>query len=127
MKVRPYRQSDAASLKAIANASGFPYPDLTDPLVEAVVVIADEEDKPIMAVAAKRLVEIYLYVDSERSPGVKMDALKAAHRGMIEQLRALGYNSAEAFLPPAIAERFGKRLVRTFHWALNWPSFSKRF
>lgn len=80
-----------------------------------------------MACAAKRLVELYLYVDSEASPGVKMNALSMLHRGMAETLRAKGYNVCEAFLPPIVSGIFGRRLERTWGWIKNWPSWTVRF
>lgn len=127
MRIRPIRPEDIPVLEAMAEASGFPYPELSDPLIEAVRVVVDLEDRPVIAVVAKRLVEIYLYVDQGRSPVVKADALKLAHGGMCETLRQLGYNSGEAFLPPNVAEQFGRRLERTFRWIKNWQSWTLRF
>ena len=54
-------------------------------------------------------------------------AWKLIHKGMAEHLRPLGYTSVEAFLPPSVSERFGRRLERTFGWVKNWPSWTRRF
>lgn len=127
MTARPLQESDIPILAAIAASSGFPYPDFSDPLIELVHVVVDSQDRPVIAVAAKRLVEVYLYVDPERSPVVKMDALKMAHSSMATSLRDIGYNNAEAFVPPDIASAFGRRLERTFRWVKNWQSWTIGF
>ena len=129
MTVRPLRSSDIPILQELAERSGFPYPpDLSHPHIEAVLVAVDSEDRPIIAVAAKRLVEIYGYVDSERSPVVLLSAWKLLHGAMAQELRNLSYNSVEAFLPPSIAEKFGRRLERTFGWVKNhWSNWAIRF
>lgn len=112
----------------MADASGFPYPDLSGPHIEAVRVAVDSDDQPIMAVAAKRLVEMYLYVDPAHSPAVRIDALKAIHHDMATALREIGYTEGEIFLPPEIAGKFGRRLERTFGWVKNrWENWTLRF
>lgn len=125
MRVRHLEDGDIAALQQLADASGFPYPDLNDPLIEVVQVVVDSQDRPVVAIVAKRLVEIYMYVDAERSPVVKMDALKLAHPSMAAALRDIGYQTAECFLPPEVQESFGNRLIRTFGWVHNWHSFGK--
>lgn len=110
----------------MAAESGFPYPELNGPLIESVVVVVDSEDVPLMACAAKRLVELYLYV-SPQPPAVRMKALSLLHQGMAEALREKRYNSAEAFLPINVSGKFGRRLERTFGWIKNWPSWTIRF
>lgn len=127
MTSRPLRESDIPILQDIAVKSGFPYPNLDHPHIEAVEVATDSEGHIIMACAAKRLVELYLYVDQDRSSAVKMSAIRQLHQGMAEKLRAKGYDSAEIFIPPAIEKSFGRRLIRSFQWVRNWPSFCKRF
>lgn len=126
MYARPLRADDIPILDAMAQASGFPYPALTDPLLESVVVIADADDKPIAACAAKRLVELYLYSGNSPAP-VRMQAVVRLHEAMTQALREKGYNSSEIFLPPQIAQKFGRRLERTWGWVRNWPSWTKRF
>lgn len=127
MTVRQLRVSDGPILQSIAAKSGFPYPELDHPHIEAVLVVVDSEDKPLIACAAKRLIEIYGWVDSEQSPAVLIEAWKLLHEGMSERLRDLGYHSAEAFLPPSVSTKFGRRLERTFRWVKNWPSWTLKF
>ena len=80
-----------------------------------------------MACAAKRLVELYLFVDPDRAAAVKMTAMRLLHKDMGETLRERRYDGCEAFLPPSVSEKFGRRLERAFGWVKNWPSWTIRF
>lgn len=122
MTPRPLRASDIPILQEMEH--GFPYPDPCDPMIEAIFVVVDDSDRPIAAFAAKRLVEIYAWM-SDLSTPEKMQALRIAHGAMPGMLRARGYSHAECFLPPGIAERFGRRLARSFGWARNWASWTR--
>ncbi len=122
MKTRPFKSSDADFLNRCASQSGFPYPNLSDPLIEAVEIVVDNEDRPIAACAAKRLVELYGWFDPDQSPAVKMAAIRMLHESMAEKLRAIGYREVNISVPPSLAVRFGRRLKRSFGWRENWPS-----
>lgn len=128
MKSRPLRPSDIPILKSIADKSGFPYPDLSHPHIEAVEVVTDDEGEIIGACAAKRLVELYLFIIQDHSPAVKMDAIKLLHRSMATSLRAILYNEANVSIPPPLEKQFGRRLERTFGWAKSrWQNWFIRF
>jgi hypothetical protein len=120
---RPLKPSDIPILQEFARQSSFPYPQLDHPHIESVLVVVDSDDRPIMACAAKRLVELYLFVDPSRASGVKKNAIDALHHGMATALRGKLYNSAEIYLSPLIANAFGRRLERTWNWVRNWPSW----
>lgn len=120
------RPSDIPALEAMATASGFPYPDLNDAMIEAVMVILDEEDRPVMACAAKRILELYLYCGDLR-PHAKLSAVRAFHQEMPEMLRAKGYNEVNAFIPDTVAAGFKRKLVKMFGWCENIPSLFWRF
>ncbi len=126
LTTRPLKLSDIPLLRELAKASGYPYPDLSEPL-ESVVVLADSNDDPVMAVAAKRLVELYLWCGEGMLPHEKAAGLRLLHESMIQELCSKGYNEANCFLPPQIAGKFGKRLEKTFGWSKNWPSWFRRF
>lgn len=127
MTVRPLRKEDIPKLQAMADVSGFPYVDLDNPHIESAEVVVDSHDMPIFALVTKRLVEGYGYFDKSRHPAVLMAALKLADREMGGPLREKMYTSLEVFIPPQIAEDFGRRLERTFKWVKNWPSWCRRF
>ena len=124
MMVRPLKSSDIPLLKAMER--GFPYPDPAGEL-EAILVVADDEDKPIMAAAAKRLVEAYLWCGEFRRPLAKVAAMRLLQAEMERVLAGRGYNGVEAFLPPEIGATFGKRLERSLGWVKNWASWHRRF
>lgn len=134
MRVRELRDSDIPILREMAEKSGFPYPDFNDPHIEAFLVVVDSEDRPIIACAAKRLIELYGYFDPDCSPSLRMKALGMLHESMAVILRTDGYNSCECFVPPEIEKSFGGRLMRgirsprlLWKWAKNWQSFTIRF
>src|ERR1035441_7365070 len=125
MKIRSLKVSDIPALRDMAARSGYPYPDLaSDPTLEAVLVVVDDEDRPLRAAAAKRLVELYFWCDTNLTPHENLAALRLLYDGMVEELRAKGYHSAEAFLPESVSRKFGRRLERTFGFMRNWPSWT---
>lgn len=124
MHVRTLKESDIPGLRAMAEASGFPYPDLSAARLEAVMVVVDDDDRPVMACAAERLVQLYLYCGEFQRPHAKVFALRLLHEAMAAELRRKGYTSAEAFIPPALAKRFARRLEKMFDWRPNWPSWT---
>lgn len=126
MTVRPLRESDIPVLRAMAESSGFPYPELGASRLEAVLVVADDDDRPVMAAAAERLVQMYLWCGNFERPHAKVFALRLLHETMSKELKRKGYDSAEAFIPPSLAHRFAKRLEKTFGWVRNWPSWTHR-
>jgi len=123
MKTRPLQPSDVQLLARWAEASGFPYVEPNG----GTYVVVDEEDRPVMACAPHQIMELYLWADPEQAPAVKLYALRLLHDGMIPAMQALGIHEVNAFLPPEIEWKFGRRLMRTFGWVRNWPSFAKRF
>lgn len=127
MTVRALRESDIPILKAMAEASGYPYPDVSRETLECIRVVADDDDQPVMAAAAERLLQIYLWCGEFELPHAKMYALRLLHEDMASRLRDLGYHSAEAYIPPTLAEKFSKRLEKSFGWIRNWPSWTKHF
>lgn len=129
MTVRPMKDSDIPALRAMFERSGFEYqfPDLRGDLIETVQVIVDEEDSPIMAVAAERLVQLYL-LTGEMDPAAKLAGIRTLQDATAKELKKRGYTSCEAFIPPSIAKRFGRRLERSFSWVRNpWQSWTKAF
>ena len=129
MRFRPLIDSDVPALREMHERSGFAYkfPDLTGPMMEAVVVVADEDNRPVAAAIAERLVQVSLLLKGDEHPAAKLHWLKILHTGLATELKKRGYTSVEAFLPPQIENSFGRRLMRTFGWCKNWNSFSRNF
>jgi len=124
VRTRSLQESDIPLLRAMAENSGFPYPDLSAARLEAVVVVVDDEDRPVMACAAERIVQLYLWSGEFQRPHAKLFALRLLHEAMAADLERKGYTSAEAFLPPTLAKRFARGLEKMFGWKPNWPSWT---
>lgn len=126
MTVRALKPSDIPKLQAMQGE--FPYPDLTVDAMESVRVVVDENDEPLMAAGAKRLVEMYLWCGNIKRPLARMFALRLLHEDLAIQLGNLGFSSVETSIPPPVAQRFARRLLKSFGWTRNpWPSFQRRF
>jgi hypothetical protein len=126
MTARPLRDSDIQQLTEIAEKTGFPYPDLRGPHIEGICVVEDEHGNIVAACAAKRLLELYLYCPEGKAIN-KSRAIILLHEKLAAELKIKGYDDANVFLPPTLAEKFGRRLERSFGWVKAWPSWTKRF
>jgi len=120
--VRNLRPDDIPKLEAMQGE--FPYPNVYE--LEAIRIVVDDHDQPVMACGAKKLLELYLW-QGPGTPLAKLHALRLLHEDLAVQLRQKGYHSVEAFLPPPVATRFARRLVKSFGWKLNWPSWTRSF
>jgi hypothetical protein len=122
MTVRNYKPEDLPILQEMHRRSGFtyPFPDLEK--LEAFQVVTDEDDKPIMAAGAEKILQLYLFCGQEDHPATRLHAMRLLHKAL-GKLLSSNYTEANAFLPPEIAEKFGRRLEKTFGWVRNWSSW----
>lgn len=129
MNVRPLQPSDIPTLRQMYELSGLDYtfPDLRGPLMESVLVVVDDNDVPMAAVAAERIIQLYLLVDESLGPAAKLAIIRKLHQNMQEMLCSKGYCEANCFVPPKLEKSFGRRLMKTFGWVKNWPSFARGF
>lgn len=129
MKVRAYEEADLEALRKIHASQGFGYsfPDLSDPIFLAKLVLADE--KGIGGAALLRLTaEAYLLIDpAEGSPRERWGNILALHDGMEREAWGRGLQDVHAWLPPEIAGKFGRRLKR-LGWVRDdsWTPYCKR-
>ncbi len=125
MRVREYAEADLEALQRIHARQGFdyPFPDLRDPLFVSKLVIVGEdgdgetgggEGKGIAGAALLRLTaEAYLLLDPQAgSARERWDWLMALHGASEQDAWRRGLEDVHAWLPPQIAEKFGKRLTR---------------
>ena len=126
MNVRALRSDDLPTIQAIGEANGFAYVDPKSPEIEAALVVVDDNGRFLMACAAQRIVQLFLWSE-DFEPAAKLHAIRLLHREMGVELRQRGYTEANAFLPQSIAKRFGRRLERTFGWIRNCDSWCVRF
>ena len=129
MTCRALRESDIPVLRAIYERSelAYEFPELRGPLMEQVLVLVNEKDQPVIAVASERILQSYLWIDESLHPAAKLRGIRQLHEAMAPILRAKGYTSSEAFIPPQLVKSFGRRLMKTFGWSPNWPSFGRSF
>jgi hypothetical protein len=126
MLVREYRESDLAQLRAIHAAQGFDYalPDLNNPLFVTKLMLTHGEhasaqsnatrDETIVGAALLRLTaEAYLLLDPRAgTPRERWQWLLALHAATEQDAWKRGLDDVHAWLPPPIAQKFGKRLAR---------------
>jgi hypothetical protein len=135
MLVREYSERDLDALRAIHAAQGFDYafPDLRNPLFVTKIVVSDPDVAPgfspasssadsqggvtqdrILGAALLRLTaEAYLLLDPRAgTPRERWQWLLALHEAARRDAWRRGLEDVHAWLPPRIAEKFGRRLAR---------------
>jgi len=118
MRVRAYTEADLDALRSMHAQQGFDYafPDLLDPIFVSKLVVEDDSGHPVMAALARLTCEMYMLADpTAGAPSERYDWMLQLHRAGEQDLLSRGLDDAHAWLPPAIAKRFGRRLE-----ALGW-------
>lgn len=130
MKIRNLEAKDIPFLETWHREAGFDYPlpDLTDPVFAEVTVLVDSMDRPVLAIAAKKTVELYLLMDGHwKNPRWRLEGLMQAHEDMRQRLFQHGVDDVNCFLPPEVEKSFGRKLQRIFHWIPGrWKHYSRR-
>ena len=129
-RIRVCNDADVDELKRIHAASGFSYafPNLSDPLFVSKLVLEDENALVQMAAMARLTCEVYLLVNRDAPDArERWSDLLALHAAGAADLTAKGLEDAHAWLPPAIARRFGRRL-ETLGWVRDdaWTPYCRR-
>jgi hypothetical protein len=142
MQVREYRESDLAALRAIHASQGFAYPlpDLNNPLFVTKLVLSDADEgmesakakqppERIIGAAFLRLTaEAYLLLDPHAgTPRERWQWLLQLHAATERDAWQRGIEDVHAWLPPPIAQRFGKRITK-IGWNRDdaWTPYCKR-
>lgn len=127
MTIRGFKLSDAEHLLRIAEAMGYEIelPDPSDPTVERIDVVVDENDVPIQALIARKSVEYYYLVDPAKQPPIlKWDWFKRLLGYSMAMLYEKGYSEVFAWVPPN-KQRFAKRLETDIGASKHsWPCYT---
>ena len=118
--IRAYQSSDLQALREIHGRQGFRYdfPDLENPNFVVRLISAGDDGRARMALLGHRTIEAYMLVAPGGRPQEKFDEFVELHNAACDAGAALGYEDAQAFLPPEIERRFGKRLAQ-----LGWSQY----
>jgi hypothetical protein len=118
-------QGDVASLVAAQHAA----PLQRDEAQSTNVKVDASADSPIVGAALLRLTaEAYLLLDPRTgTPRQRWQSLLALHAAAERDAWRRGLEDVHAWLPPPIANKFGKRLTR-LGWQRDdtWPPYCKR-
>jgi hypothetical protein len=144
MQIREYHEGDLAALRAIHAAQGFDYPlpDLRNPLFVTKLVLANADDAQqtegcqleagatkILGAAFLRLTaEAYLLLDPRAgTPRERWQWLLDLHAAAERDAWRRGLEDVHAWLPPPIAQKFGKRIQR-LGWLRDdtWTPYCKK-
>jgi hypothetical protein len=146
MQIREYHESDLAALRAIHATQGFDYPlpDLRNPLFVTKLVLThvdaaqQKENRQldsgatqgrILGAALLRLTaEAYLLLEPRAgTPRERWQWLLALHAAAERDAWQRGLEDVHAWLPPSVAQKFGKRLAR-LGWLRDdaWTPYCKR-
>jgi hypothetical protein len=129
MRIREYRPGDLRELQRIHAAQNFPYgfPNLENPLFVTKIVLTD--GNAIRGAALLRLTaEAYLLLDpSQGTPRARWQSLLALHAAAQQDAWQRGLEDVHAWLPPAIAKKFGRRIDQ-LGWLRDdaWTPYCKR-
>jgi hypothetical protein len=133
MHIREYTASDLESLRRLHSAQGMPYqfPDLMNPLFLTKLVI--ERDSPdtvnmevIGAILLRLTSEAYFLLDPHAgTPRDRWQSLLTLHEAARVDAARRGLDDAHAWLPPQVANAFGRRLSRLGWFREPWTSFSR--
>ena len=136
MQIREYTESDLDELRKIHSAQNFPYafPDLANPLFLTKLVLTDGDEQTnhqkILGAAILRLTaEAYLLLDPQlKNPRERWNAIFTLHAAAQRDAEQRGLEDVHAWLPPPIAQKFGRRLAK-LGWRRDdqWTPFCKRF
>lgn len=133
MKIRSFAPADLDALQTIHATQNFPYafPDLSNPLFVSKIVLTDGEpgnDKILGAALLRLTAEAYLLLDpSQGTPRQRWQSLLALHEAARAGAWHRGLEDVHAWLPPAIAKKFGRRLA-SLGWLRDdaWTPYCKR-
>ena len=130
MQVRDLNLIDWPVIEGWHEQSGFGYP-LPDPNAESFLTmkLVTDGNRPVGAALARMTVEIYGFCDPAwGTPAMRLEMLRLLHKEIAAVMAKERIRTAHAWLPPALAKGFGRRLKKLFRWnepAADWRCLVK--
>ena len=128
MIVREFKDADYSRIVQLHSQSGLDYrlPPLSSEVFFSRRVAGDNQSIG-MAAFLKLTAEAYLVCDpSWRSPAWRLEGIRQLCRVCNDDARKAGVKEVEAFIPPQVEQKFGKRLAQ-LGWVRardGWHSYS---
>jgi len=126
MKIREAHADDKDALLALHRGMGHSYslPDTDSPLFVSKWMLTTDEGVPAQAILGRLTVESYFLMDKRiGSPEQRWQWFQDLHKISAQHGRALGLQDVHCWLPPSVAERFGKRLMSIGFLKPMWPDY----
>jgi len=126
-QIRKARKDEFENILELHQKQAFDYrfPDQKE--IEDLQVVVDENDKILMVLAARKVIEYNLLVnpDCNLSPFVQHNYIRMMAGRSIERLKKKNYKQVFAFIPPEIVKSFGRRLIKMGGRYFTWPVMGK--
>lgn len=114
--VREYKSSDLKAIEAMHGNPAYVMPQLEHPLMLVRQVMADDDDRPRMALFGRLLIEALLYVDHTwLTPSERLTALMSLQESAMAEARRRGLD----IVTTQVEGRFAERL-KEMGWIRGW-------
>lgn len=138
MRIRDFEEKDIPKLEQMFKEQPWEYemPDFSKFIANQVMV--NEQDEPMMAIACRPTLELYLLMDKNwETPGMRFAAFQDMHESVRAELYDIRFkrldkeevhqfDDVHVWLPPQIEKSFSRRLMRWFGWFKPlWGCYSR--
>lgn len=114
--IREYRPEDLKIIEAMHGNPAYKMPQIEHPLMLVRQVMADDDDRPRMALFGRLLIEALLYVDHTwKTPSERMIALMSLQESAMGEARRRGLD----IVTTQVEGRFAERL-KQMGWIRGW-------
>lgn len=128
MTIAPATVDDFQELCNLHARMGLDYvfPDLADGTFLSVTVVRDDTGRIVMALAARRVAEMFFLLDSKwETPGMRYSWFKRLSAVMERKLQTGRVKDVHALVPPQVQGAFGRRLKALGWWKPTWSLWAK--
>lgn len=116
MIIRPYKAEDLEAIKKLQDNPGYEMPPIDDALTIIHQVLADEDDRPRMAVFGRVYLNAVLFVDhSFATPAERLECLTLLQNAALAEAREKGFD----MITTQVEGRFAER-IQQIGWKRAW-------